>query len=299
MSQFERDKNRYYTGIKVGTKLVGSTKSDVAIKQNVGSLIEMNERALRGITSSRAASEQKVAQLSLAFKSYLETHGIEAPVKVDRSLVKLDSDRDLAGIVETGQGHQSSVFMLPLDRHVNVSGPHYDFEWNWGNPTTKETHLDDGYFGVRVNSEDTHAAAAGIGLVLSSEKQALVSVRAHVRTFWNWSVATTGFFSHAKLRGGIDSSAWVDGKLCTKVRRDLAYEAAASGFDGSKKGEGSGVAWGDNISLDFMMTPQKAYAVVIGAWVEADSSSGIGDAFAEGTMNGVAQFVVVQRFVAG
>ena len=218
----KRDKNRYYTGIKVGTKLVGSTKSDVAIKQNVGSLIEMNERALRGITSSRAASEQKVAQLSLAFKSYLETHGIEAPVKVDRSLVKLDSDRDLAGIVETGQGHQSSVFMLPLDRHVNVSGPPYDFEWNWGNPTTKETHLDDGYFGVRVNSEDTHAAAAGIGLVLSSEKQALVSVRAHVRTFWNWSVATTGFFRTLSCGGGIDLSAWVDGKLCTKVRRDLS-----------------------------------------------------------------------------
>ena len=81
MSQFERHKNRYYTEIKVGSKLVGSIKSDAAIKQNVGSLIEMNERALREITSSRSASEQEMAQLSLAFKSYLETHGIEGAGK--------------------------------------------------------------------------------------------------------------------------------------------------------------------------------------------------------------------------
>ena len=261
----------------------------------------MNELAIRERVKSRAAAQKEMAPFVDALESLLEQKGAAALRKIRQETFSLDLQPDLSAAEMHYQHYQGqqTLLMLPLSQHINVYGPPYDYGWNWGNPTSQTSDNQTGRFSVIAQSPVTGAAAAGIGLVLTSDKPAFVFVRPYIPYTWKWGAKTIGLGSSAKVRGGIDASAWVDGALCTPVRRDEGFSGSASGFDGMVEGSGGDVAWLENISLNFMMTPGKIYGVSLGAWVECDHSTGIGGAGSAGGVQAKVPFVVVERFVAG
>lgn len=284
--------------IKVGAKGIGKSEAQTAIKRNVAGLIEMNEYMVRERMKSRAAAQKEGAPFVDALESLLKQQKATALKEIRRESLSLNLQSDLARDEERKQGQQS-LLMQPLNQNLNFLIPPYDYEWNWGNPTSHVSDKQTGKCSVFAQSPITGAAASGIGLLLTTDKPAIVFVRPYIPDSWDWAVKSTGIFSSAEVRGGIDASAWVDGALCTPVRRDQAFSERASGFDGERRGDGGGTAWLNNIELNFIMSPGKTYAVSFGTWVECEDHSGIGGAGSAGRMNGTVVFVVVERYVGG
>jgi hypothetical protein len=181
---------------------------------------------------------------------------------------------------------------------MDTSTPPYDFGWNWGNPTRQLSDPATGSIGVIANSPQTAAAAAGIGVVLSSDKLAFVSVRPFIRYDWEYKLVAQGFGSSASARGGIDASAWVDGALHVPVRRHQAFADEGSWIS-SRENTGDGIAPVSEVELFSQMRPGKLYGVPFGAWVECEHSTGLGQAGSIDKVQGRVQFIVVERFVAG
>jgi hypothetical protein len=214
------------------------------------------------------------------------------------SLAELDPD------VQFKSRH--TTFALALHQHLSVMGPPYDFTWSWGNAQTTRANSTTGQFFIRGESgafpggsSDAVVSATGIGLILTTDKPAIVSVRAYIPYSYEYAVGTLGLFSEGRARGGIDAAAFLDGQVIDGVYRPQVIDAAAGGFDGEKRDSGDGVIWVSDIDLNFTMAPGKTYAVPYGAWVDCDHSSGIGSAAGGCRVLARVQFVVVERFVAG
>lgn len=284
--------------LKIGSEAIGRAEAQSAIQRNISALVELNESRARKRLQLKQASQNEAILFQNALKTLLASE--IPPERLRSESFTLDVLPDFSSAFKLQRyGQQQATLMLPLSKRVNVFGPPYDYDWSWGNPTRETSDPSTGICSVFAQSPITSAAAAGIGLLLTSDKPAFVFVRAYITYEWQAAAKTIGIGSTAKVWGGIDSSAWVDGKLHTEVRRDQVFDISASWFDNEERASGEGVAWSDNISLNFRMTAGKTYAVSLGAWVECVHSTGVGGAGSAGVVTGTVKFVVIERFVAG
>lgn len=286
--------------IKAGSAAVGQAKARQAIKQTVAGLTEVNEHRVREREEMKAATRAEVRIVQSALEKLIEQ---DAAAKIAvRKLRRQRGDLNLRldrRFEEALQPAQQSLFAVHLHRHVHVLGPPYDYGWIWGNPDEQASDVVFGWMKVVAYSRTTSAAAAGIGVVLTTDKQAIVSVRPFIRYSWRYQMVASGIGSNADVRGGIDASAWVNGTMLSPgIRRHQAFSDSIS-WAASRDEFGEGVAPLDQISLDFTMAPGKVYSVNFGTWVECEHEKWIGNAESGGRVEATMPFIVVERFVAG
>lgn len=283
--------------IRIGSKAIGQGAARRAIRRALAALVARNERAQRERVKARAAAQKEVRVLEGALEKL-----IERDAAARATLGRLRRQRpDLGmrlGAMEALQPIEQPILALHLHQHVSVIGPPYDFGWNWGNHSHQLSNPATGGIGVVVQSAITDRAAAGIGIILTTGKPSIVSVRPYVHYEWSYRMKVLGIGSSASVRGGIDASAWVNGALIPPVRYHQAFEDSID-WVASRDESGNGIAPVDEVAMNFDMDPGKTYVVNFGAWVEADHSTGLGAAGASGRSQGVVQFIVVRRFVAG
>ncbi|MGH9966448.1 MAG: hypothetical protein ACREBG_01245 [Pyrinomonadaceae bacterium] len=286
--------------IKTGSAAVGKAKARQAIKRAVAGVTELNERRVREREETKAAALAEVRIVQSAIEKLIEQD--EAAKIAIGKLRRQGSDLNLRldrTFEEALRPAQQSLLALTLHQHVHVIGLPYDFGWNWGNPNLQVSDPAYGWAGVFAYSNRTSAAAAGIGVILTTDKPAIVSVRPFIRYTWQYQMIVSGIGSNADVRGGIDWSAWVDGTLLSPgIRRHQAFSDSISWV--SKRNElGDGDAPMDQVSLDFTMAPGKVYSVNFGSWVECEHENWIGSAASGAKVEATIPFIAVLRFVAG
>jgi hypothetical protein len=280
--------------VKAGSQAVGATKARRAIRRNAAAIRKTSERALRERQQARAASRKDLQVAQSALERLIERDA-EARAALARLRRQTVEPRARLSSAKLARPSDEQLLSLHLNKRVSVIGPPYDFAWNWGNHTQQISNPATGQITIVAQSARTGAAAAGIGIVLTTDRPAMVSVRPYIHYEWEAHVVTAGLFSSAEVRGGIDASAWLDGALLTPVHRHQAFHEDSSS-DRHRVGWGSAPV--SEVGLRFAMEPGKVYAVPFGAWMECDDSPGLGAAGSAGAVDGVVQFVVVEQFVA-
>ena len=204
------------------------------------------------------------------------------------------------------EDRSSSTFLnLHLQEHLSVVSAPYDFEWNWGNPIDSLHNRFDGSIGIRGASGHVQhgasgsvSAASGIGLIVTTDKPAIVSVRPYITYTWQSIVTAGGVFSSGETRGGIDAAAFLNGAILDGVRRSELFSDSQS-WAGSSVNSDGGVVWVPDVTLGFSMVPGQVVIVNFGAYVECDHTCGIGYGGGAGMVQAKVSWVVVERFVAG
>lgn len=199
----------------------------------------------------------------------------------------------------------ASVLSLTLHEHISVITPPYDFGWQWGNALQTVANPSNGVIGVLGESghfaqgspDDVHAAS-GIGLILTTDRPALVSVRPFTQYSWAYVVGAAGPFSAASAAGGLDAAGFLNGALIDGVHRSQVF-SDSRGWAGTDRDSGDGIAWVPDLTVAFSMQPGEVYAVPFGAWVDCTHQNGIGAAGGAGKVQAEVKWVVVERFVAG
>ena len=197
----------------------------------------------------------------------------------------------------------ASVLDLHLQEHLSVVIPPYDFDWQRGNPNKAIRNRLDGSIGILGESGhfqngngDRVDAAAGIGLAITTDKPAMVSVRPFITYSWAYVVAAEGPFSSGSASGGIDAGAFLNGTIIDGVRRSQLF-SNSRGWDGSNSDNDGGITWVPDVTLGFNMVPGQVVVVNFGAWITCDHDSGIGWGAGGGRVQGSVKWIVVERFV--
>ena len=201
----------------------------------------------------------------------------------------------------------SSTFLnLQLHEHLSFANAPYDFDWNWGNSFDSLHNKAEGNIGIRGASghvqHGTSArveAAAGIGLIVTTDKPASVQVRPFITYTWESLVVADGLFSSGEARGGIDAAAFLNGAIIktSGVRRSELFSSRSS--SGTDRRSDGGIVWVPEVTLKFDIEPGQVVAVTFGAWIECDHTSGIGYGGGAGIVQAKVSWVVVDRLVAG
>ena len=205
--------------------------------------------------------------------------------------------------LEVSNHASSQLLTLHLAAHLSMKFPPYDYGWQWGNPLDAVHNEQTGNIGVRGVSDSDHewavSAASGIGLLLTTDKPALVSVRPYIQYEWEGGARVVGYFASGKARGGIDAAAFDNGRLVAGVRQSELFSKETSSDPNT--GWDDGVVWVDDIALDFGMDPGQAIVVNFGAFIECSHSDThiFGAAGAGAKVQAHVRWVVVERFVAG
>jgi len=197
----------------------------------------------------------------------------------------------------------ASTLDLHLQEHLSIVIPPYDFDWQRGNPKQSLHRKLDGVIGILGESghfqngtSDRVDAAAGIGLAITTDKPAIVSVRPFITYSWAYVVAAQGPFSSGSARGGIDAAAFLNGTIIDGVRRSVLF-SDSQGWAGSTRDDGSGITWVPDVTLGFKMAPGQVVVVNFGAWIECDHNNGVGFGAGGGKVQGAVKWIVVERFV--
>jgi hypothetical protein len=202
----------------------------------------------------------------------------------------------------------SSIQSLHMQLHENLSivTPPYDFEWHWGNLSKFVHDRNSGSIGVEGRSGamvngagDDVAAASGIGLVITTDKPARLSVRPYIDHTWQVSVGAAGLGAIGRARVGVDATVFVDGKFLDQpgLRRDEAF-FDSRGTQGEDLSSGGATAWVPALTLDFELERGQVAVVNYGAYVECSHDGGLfGAAAGGGWLNGRVRWIVVERFL--
>ena len=259
----------------------------------------MDDKTASALRTLKEAFEEQItanpraaAALSQLRKYRFET--IKIPDKID---------------ISKRAGHPGAFVMsLQLDEHVSVISPPYDYDWSWGNMQTNWSERREGAVGVdggagALKSQtvtDNVKGAAGIGIVLTSDKSAWISVHPYIQYSWHYAIAAAGPWASASAKGGINAAAFNDGKFIAGPRlNQLFADSVADLFGDTHKGSDEGYTWVPDLPLHFRMNPGDVVAVNFGGYVECNTDRGLGQAASVGLAVGVVHWVVIERFVAG
>jgi hypothetical protein len=276
-----------------------------------------NARARRAIAQAdSAAGHRTKARLAEAREASRATRALIAPFEkliaadpvAAATLAKMRSQTfpSVAALNKNAKlGGSASTLSLTLHEHLSFAVPPFDYEWHWGNVPQTLSEKNTGSIGVRGQSgnfqngsDDAISGASGIGLVLTTDKSAIVTVRPYIQYLWAYGVGASGPFSSGSARGGIDAGAFVNGKLVAGVRRSTLF-SDSQGWAGSTYNSDNGIVHYPDVTLSFTMEPGVIYAVSFGAWIECDHSDGIGVGGGEGLVQAQVEWVVVDRMIAG
>jgi hypothetical protein len=198
----------------------------------------------------------------------------------------------------------SSFLTNTLTEHISVIAAPYDWDWQRGNGQ-EYLHNRDGNIAVQGKSGafpggsgDRVEAGAGIGMVITSDKEAVVEVRPLIKYHWEYTVGAYGAFSGGSARGGVDAAVFLNGSLVQPIRYKELFSDSRGTF-GEDKDSSDGIVWVDDVALSFTMDAGQDFAIPYGVWVDCDHSSGIGSAGGGGLVQAVVQFVVVHRWISG
>lgn len=255
-------------------------------------LVIENNKFAKSLHALQAPFEQLIAENPAAARALVELrrHRMKGPSGFARDLPV----RDRPG---------ESMMNIHLHQHLSFVIPPYDFDWQRGNPNDSLHNRFNGMIGILGESGNFSDgasgrvdAAAGIGLALTTDKPAFVSVRPYISYLWESVVAAAGPFSSGEARGGIDAAAFLNGGIIDGVRRSELF-SYSRGWAGSERDDGGGVAWVPDVTLEFKMVPGQVVVVNYGAWVECDHSDGIGSGAGGAKVHGKVHWIVVERFV--
>jgi hypothetical protein len=258
-----------------------------------------NERA-----ESLAAERARVAKLQRAMQAPFEKL-ISADPAAKRSLEALQRT-GMKSRIKSGLGSPRSkgVMDVVLHEHLSIVVPVYDFDWQVGSPQEALHDRFNGQMGIIGKSgavkggADGHVTgAAGIGLVITTDKPVMVNVRPFIPYDWQSAIAAYGLFSSGTASGGFDAAAWLNGQLIAGVQRSQLFSKHVG--VGSDDDDGGGVAWVPDLTLNFRMNAGDSVALTFGTWIDCDQSGGVGAAAAEGKIEANVKWVVVERWVAG
>jgi len=291
-------------------QLVRMSPRQPAARRAVEQFTRSVEALARQRTQARARERAEAARSQRAllrpFAKAIESDSVAAAALAGLRTRRLGSlDKLSARASFRASPPAASVLSLTLHEHLAVIGPPYDFEWQWGNAQQTLANASTGAIGVlgesghfANGSADAVHAASGIGLILTTDKPALVSVRPFIQYSWAYAVGASGAFSSGSAAGGIDAAAFLNGKLIDGVHRSQVF-SDSRGWAGTDSDSGDGIAWVPDLTVGFSMAPGEVYAVPFGAWVDCDHTSGIGFGAGGGKVQAQVKWVVVERFVAG
>ena len=277
-----------------------------AFAQALETLNSLNEKRIK----SQIAENDEIAKYTQALQApFLEQ--ISQNAQASSALEALRRHR----VLEPADFHSSipvredrsgaPLFNLHLQEHLSVVGAPYDFDWQRGNPILGvglHNRLN-GMIGIRGGSghvKDGSSgrvdAAAGIGLAITTDRPATVSVRPYISYTWQSGVVASGPFSSGETKGGLDAAAFLNGEIIDGVRRSELFSDSRS-WSGTSQNDGNGVAWVPDLTLGFNITPGQVVVVNFGAWVQCDHSNGIGVGGGAGIVQAQVSWVVVERFL--
>ena len=255
--------------LKIGSEAIGKTKADAAIKKAVAGLVK---RAKERERERNAFRDQRAAEMRTIERALEKLISTDEAAK--RAMAKL-REFPIEGKVSfapayneaLGPVHPESLFGAYLYRNVHVIGPPYDYGWEWGHEidkTFKEPATGD--IAVYGNSRKVEDCAAGIGIVLATDKPAIVSVRPYIHGVWRISMGAAGVGAWADARGGFDAAALVEGVIIEppgiRWNETFAWHQPSHGH---KDSESDTVASVSALALSFSMVPGKVYSVNFGA----------------------------------
>jgi hypothetical protein len=258
---------------------------------------------------ARVAENRKTDKSLRALRAPFEQLIAESPA-ASRALKDLRQQqiKDVSGFVRdipVRDRQGASILDLRLHEHLSVAIPPYDFDWQRGNPQQSIHSKLDGRIGIlgrsghfEDGSGDRIDAAAGIGLAITTDKPAIVSVRPFITYSWEYVVGAQGLFSSGSASGGIDAAAFLNGVIIDGVRRSVLF-SDSRGWAGTDQDDGGGITWVPDVTLGFNMDPGQVVVVNFGAWIECDHDSGIGIGGGAGKVQGAVKWIVVERFIAG
>jgi hypothetical protein len=271
-----------------------------------GALEALKVRSLQN-EKARVAEDSKSDKLLRALRAPFERVIAESPA-ASRALEELRQQhvKDVSGFVReipVREPRGASILDIHLQEHLSIVIPPYDFDWQRGNPQQSLHNKLDGSIGIlgksghfQGGSGDRVDAAAGIGLAITTDKPAMVSVRPFIPNEWAYVAAAEGPFSSGSASGGIDAAAFLNGNIIDGVRRSVLF-SDSRGWDGSDRDDGGGITWVPDVTLGFNMVPGQVVVVNFGAWVDCDHDDGIGIGGGAGKVQGTVKWIVVERFV--
>jgi hypothetical protein len=275
-----------------------------AFTQARKTLNDMSEKR----TQDRAKEVEVIAKYTQALQAPFAKIIAESP-EASSALKELRQRKPLeltdSHISSPVRGDRSNgpMFNLHLQEHLSVIGAPYDFDWQWGNPVSGFHNRLDGQIIINTSSghvkngaSDRVEAAAGIGLAITTDRPATVSVRPFITYEWQYGVAASGLFSSAETKGGADAAAFLDGALIDGVKRSEFFSDSQS-WAGTTQNSGGGIVWVPDVTLGFSMQPGQVVIANFGVWAECDHSSGIGVAGAIGNIKATVSWIVVERFL--
>jgi hypothetical protein len=284
---------RFKTAVAKATRAL----QDQGVQRKVSKLGELHVDVQR----IQTALEEQISSDPLVAKSIANVRKLRfediSPLAERIKLTTLDKLR-------LQQHPGQSVMTNTLHEHISVIVQPYDWDWQRGNGQ-QYVHSRDGNIGVQGKSGafpggsgDRVEAGAGIGVVITSDVQAIAEVRPYITYTWEYTVGAYGAFSSGSARGGMDAAVFHDGALMQDIRYDQFF-SDSRGTYGEDHDSSGGVVWADDVALSFMMDAGQDYAVPYGVWVDCDHSSGIGSAGGGGLVQAQVHFVVVHRWIAG
>jgi hypothetical protein len=280
-----------------------------AFAQALETLNRLSEERVKMREVENSKTSKAIEALQAPFLKQIQENPAAAHALEKLRDHRVPETADFLPHVPVRDGRSGGPFLnLHLQEHVSIIGAPYDFEWQWGNPVSgsgRHNRLN-GEIGIHGASGHTKngasgrvEAASGIGLVLTTNRPAIVSVRPYISYIWESVVGTAGLFSSAETRGGIDATAFLDGALIDGVRRSELFSDSKSSFGGTSHNNGNGVVWVPDVTLGFNMEPGQNVVVNFGAYVECDHSNGIGVGAGSGLVQAQVSWIVVERFIGG
>jgi hypothetical protein len=273
-----------------------------AIEKTVTTLGSLN----KGREAARNAQDDETAKFTQTlYKPFLQQ--ISEHPEANLALEQLERHHllettDFLSDLPTRENRSDTLLLnLHLQEHLSVIGAPYDFEWSWGNANPPLHDRSTGVIGVRGGSGRIRGGisgridtASGIGVLITTDRPATVSVRPYITYYWSFSVGAVGLFSSGQARGGIDAAAFLNGAIIDGVRRSELFSArSSSGTDSRSDG---GVVWVPDVTLGFNIQPGQLVAVSFGAWLECDHNNGIGSAGGGGLVQAKVSWIVVEQF---
>lgn len=257
---------------------------------------------------ARAAEDEAIAKYTRALQAPFAKIIAERPesahaLKELRQREPLELAESNVSSPVRGDRSGGPMFNLHLQEHLSVIGAPYDFDWQWGNPVSAVHNRLNGQ--IIVNTASGHArngasgrveAAAGIGLAITTDRPATVSVRPFITYEWRYGVTASGVFSNSETKGGADAAAFLDGALIDGVKRSEFFSDSQS-WGGTTQNSGGGIVWVPDVTLGFNIQPGQVVVTNFGVWAQCDHNSGIGVAGAIGNIRATVSWIVVERFL--
>jgi hypothetical protein len=157
----------------------------------------------------------------------------------------------------------------------------YHFAWEWHNGDPPGVSTSDRLDGtIRVGTgvsddRDRSDAHAGFGVFLTTNVPRAVIGRSIRKSDHEYLVAAGGFGGDATAEGGVEMTAFEDGRFLDAAsdkrfrRRVSDGESASQGFQGA-------LVTGDPLELTWTMQPNKGYTFNVGGWVFCEQHFGFG-----------------------